>query len=1111
MYNDWQIINVNQLFEENRWSVVHKLPSINGQNVVNEVVKPLAVSLNNNNQIVITNSSNNLNSTLINNSDDYESNNKDEHHQHPNSSTSNDHLNDYTYYLKTDRDVHWVMEVICYGLGLPISTTEHYETVRDCVQIYCEWIYALTPNKSHNKLIPYPIRDDPNHYFRRILQHLYNIFVPRIGSIYTLHNISNSTELSMTDIISEQALLCHRVLRTISTIAEDEANLMDGDSYDNLLLFLLAINDVLLAQPGEREDIGSHLCERVITVLFEIWIMACKGAFPTPSYWKTLQHLFSTWRHRPQVIDQWSAVCLVFTQRLVQLNNQMTYSNLQQQQEQSLYESLDNIELSQVLPNSSSYSNYINRLIQEMDYVIVSQSWYRFLMIIGNPVDLSSPEIISRTRKFAYFATECVVDPRQHPCLDILPQNFFKAMKGLSQLVDTFLSVNNLTSNSSSNTTDMVDAAATNNNNNNNRSMSVDGSSLSNLSIDKASNVVTPPNSRKLLPKNLVTKHTILSGLHSVNKQQQSTAPSNISQTSSNLINTSSNQQQQQQFGASNNTQVPICIPTYLSKPIKYSIYRPKINSILKIFGNWLFNAALISSELVNNDNSNELDNSGSMSSSFNSLNNQTSSFNNEGGTNRRNSNDRVSIEMSLALQPENFEAGVAEAIGALCRLFSSKQTDEEISNIYYSRFYEALKLGLSTVKKEPICSQILSSILINGTQLFRLNLSGIDILIPDFLKAIELFVIEKEQTKFKKFTPNSMIELRRACIKIMLSLLSYPLHFNDLPIKVSLNDEQSCTVFRSLKPELFSLLLNTFHSEKDSLNLQMILGGFITLLEDTFRASEEMQMLGKDEDIQTKDKIPDDPKSLYTVVLNSVCHLLMNQKKNDTQVSLAALEVLSEMARIHLPTKNVEESKKATNHICDYIVSQCSRPPPHHSKDMHSTLVAAYQCLAIWFSEHPYLLKDNLCLNTLIEVIELGISGSKSTIINENGNSARNDPSNNKSTVFKTFKELKPASMRVRESAEFLLDCLMNQFGCAPKAPCPPECVTGCCDLNEQSLLQLVCENLNDKTFDKKELSLEDACKRFKYFISENAILIGFFNNPKKSKFILSNSFTIW
>lgn len=486
--------------------------------------------------------------------------------------------------------------------------------------------------------------------------------------------------------------------------------------------------------------------------------MACKRCFPTPSYWKTLQNLFSTWRHRPQVIEQWSNVCLIFTQRLVQLNNQMTFNSLQQQQEQCLYESLDNIELSQILPNSGNYSSYINRLIQEMDYVTVSQSWYRFLMIIKNPEDLSKPEIISRTKKFSNFASECVVDPRQHPCLDILPQNFYKAMKGLAQLVDTFLSINN-----NLNSNDTVDAT-------NNRSMSgIDGSSLSISSTlnsaaiinDKSANSVTPPNSRK----HTVKKHLILGGLHSsINK-----TTSNNSQIST--LNSTNQQTSSSSIPISNQT-------NYLIKPIKYSVYRPKINSILKIFGDWLFNAALLSHELNNSTDvqqTNELENSGSVSS-FGSLNqNETTNWN------RRNSNDRVSIELSLALSPENFEAGVAEAIGSLCRLFSSKQTDEEISTIYYARFFEALKSGLST--KEPIRSQILASILINGTQLFRLNLSGIDILIPNFLKAIELFVVEKEQTKFK-FSSTTVTELRRACIKIILSLLTYPLHFNELLIK---------------------------------------------------------------------------------------------------------------------------------------------------------------------------------------------------------------------------------------------------------------------------------------------------------------------------------------
>ena len=41
------------------------------------------------------------------------------------------------------QEVNWAMEVICHGLCLPL--TDH-EVIRDCVNIYCEWLSALLPN-----------------------------------------------------------------------------------------------------------------------------------------------------------------------------------------------------------------------------------------------------------------------------------------------------------------------------------------------------------------------------------------------------------------------------------------------------------------------------------------------------------------------------------------------------------------------------------------------------------------------------------------------------------------------------------------------------------------------------------------------------------------------------------------------------------------------------------------------------------------------------------------------------------------------------------------------------------------------------------------------------
>lgn len=44
-------------------------------------------------------------------------------------------------------------------------------------------------------------------------------------------------------------MYCHRVLRTIEAVAQ-ESTVIDRETWDALLLFLLAINDTLLAPPS---------------------------------------------------------------------------------------------------------------------------------------------------------------------------------------------------------------------------------------------------------------------------------------------------------------------------------------------------------------------------------------------------------------------------------------------------------------------------------------------------------------------------------------------------------------------------------------------------------------------------------------------------------------------------------------------------------------------------------------------------------------------------------------------------------------------------------------------------------------------------------------------
>ena len=60
---------------------------------------------------------------------------------------------------------------------------------------------------------------------------------------------------------------------------------------------------------------------------------------------------------------------------------------------------------------------------------------------LGNPVELSKPDKVCQTQQFFQYAivSDSVIDPTHHPCLHSLPNIFFKAMKGISAMVDAYL------------------------------------------------------------------------------------------------------------------------------------------------------------------------------------------------------------------------------------------------------------------------------------------------------------------------------------------------------------------------------------------------------------------------------------------------------------------------------------------------------------------------------------------------------------------------------------------------------------------------------------------------------------------------------------------------
>lgn len=191
---------------------------------------------------------------------------------------------------------------------------------------------------------------------------------------------------------------------------------------------------MLLAPPVIKDDVGDQLCERVLSVLFEVWLLACVRCFPSPSLWKTLQESCFLLRHRLALVEQWNRVNIALTARLLEF----TYG--------SLFPEMKICKWCRYA-FSLMHLNFIflveedAQLIPPMSNDCIAQTWYRFLRTIGSPIALCSPQVISKTPQFVQWAVtrNDGLEPHHHPCLLMLPQIFLKAMKGIASQVDAFL------------------------------------------------------------------------------------------------------------------------------------------------------------------------------------------------------------------------------------------------------------------------------------------------------------------------------------------------------------------------------------------------------------------------------------------------------------------------------------------------------------------------------------------------------------------------------------------------------------------------------------------------------------------------------------------------
>ncbi|CAK8674449.1 unnamed protein product [Clavelina lepadiformis] len=680
---------------------------------------------------------------------------------------------------------------------------------------------------------------------------------------------------------------------------------------------------------------------------------------------------------------------------------------------------------------------------KEMDNEVIAQAWFRVLHLISDPVELSNTNIITKTPMFMEYTlnSETMFDPLQHPCLRMLPYIFLKAIKGVSSLVDAFLGLTEQ------------------------KRYEVSYNILMQIATP-----ITPTTARKSGKAKKGTSST------SIPKPPPSPALSTVSSHSSTSPSTTS----------------PSPHSLIDMRPHPASS-RPQCNSILHLFGEWLFDAALAGCKFEKTSRKKSPSEAGGRTTSIPySITSSTSTSVLSAASPGDNLVSNPMFDSSEF--PESYEAGRAEACGTLCRLMCCKKTNELILPVYLSRFYLVLSQGLLGDSK-----QVLASILLNSVDLMRIDLPGVTCLLPALLSALETILPDKELQQFKPYLNTT--ELRRTAIHLLVSMLPLPLHFTTLQIE-DVQDLWAATsasggtllTFQSLKKRLLDLLMGALQCEADPVNTQMILGALLLALHDSaiFEAAGDSADDGSASGKKTAGVVQPSENEIVSVdtaygLFVQIIHVVsqkLDTWKSDVSISLAALELLGGLAKATVNMQDQHECRRAVQELCQYIIRQCERPPPQHKRELHTVIVTSFHTLATWLLQHPYLMNYKECLYEILEIIELGISGSKSKQVSASTNQSE--------TILKSNKELNPVSMRVLEAAEGLLILVFEHVGAFP-SPCSPGSTSSL--LDEPSLLHHSSGGRFLSKSDEQSTSehlMAKAVPHFRYFGLHNGLLLG-------------------
>uniref|UniRef100_A0A1I7Z3Y0 RALGAPB_N domain-containing protein n=1 Tax=Steinernema glaseri TaxID=37863 RepID=A0A1I7Z3Y0_9BILA len=910
--------------------------------------------------------------------------------------------------LENDQQVEWVMQVIGHAFSLSLSTAKDIETIRAAIRIYLCWSSALTPDVHAS--VPEALRTHPDRYFRKMIESLRSLFLPK-GK--------NELCAELNDVHKKEMELTLRALQNLTLTTVDEYK---DEVWSRSLLFLMASTDQMLSNPqlALPESIGTLMAPELIHTLFDSWIHAAFfGFIPSPAYWKTLSTLCQRWTHHVSVVECWARKLLSLSVLIVQGMYGKDYC--------------------QIVPSDLTVLKYENLSVPEDDDsgdCTLQCIWFRLLHLLGNPAKFLSSQN-SPEENHAY------IEGQKSLC-------FFVAVTAVSKLVNLFYGDSSFTidfneceemyntwldsckglkeewlkQQQQMHRSSSISAAS-----------SMMGGDSSTLTVQQASTSSVPPGASS--PVSLSSSQSVM------HRKTGTTTASSRSRMSDRSVNQTSpgiseniNMLERPRAGQyvwhclRNNT---FYVPPRNDKS-------PKVNRMLELFLDILVESTIVNNRSNVDDvlsersmSSIDLDthSTGGNTGAGTASNADGSSITRRSFANSTTSSSEVSSPFSSSVDYPSVDgvaAGRAAALGALCRIICAKTSKEQLPDEQLAQFYTVVHDALLERDRLMMCS-----LLFYSSDLFKLGLKGVEVLLPNYLMAID--IILTESMKLRLHPSIHEVEMRHACIKALAAIISWPTTFgpssiidasfrtlSTSPYKTT-NALETSPSYIDLRQRILRNLVHLLRNETDPGNLHLALSLCNVFCEESCRYDLcYSRVLTETSSQQVNRKVSEhspEPDtggyctSALKAIVSAICDNMCKPSwAGDLSICLAAIDTLNSFTNIHhsvlFNKKDMSTGSLIVTSLCRFIDTQLMKPPMYHSRDLHSSVVAAFSSLTVWLCSAPMLTEVEPYLLTVAETIELGLMGDKNLVAEKR----------------------KPASQRVYEAAECLFYTLFAVVG---------------------------------------------------------------------------------